>query len=111
MSKKEIPRDDRYIAMQLIEYFDPDSEIVKESSKNKEHIALVKNKKLKSGTIEYFAVAYHDPGGYAIVNYSQRFDSLLGALVIYKKLKLALDNNCLEKAWKDLITNNKRKWK
>lgn len=93
------------VVSDIREYFN-DGIILTHDEKNKENIALIKN--LHLGKTDYYVVMYHDVGS-LICHYSQRFSTLLGAMVVYKKLKYALDNNVLERMWRDMLHLSRKK--
>lgn len=93
-------------AYNIEEYFNDDCIVMEHDEKEKENIALIKDVHLNK--IRYYTVMYHNVG-VMLCHYSQEFNSLLGAMVVYKKLKYALDNNILERMWKDMLRSSKRK--
>lgn len=98
---------DIHVGLKIIDYFSPGARIIKYAKRGLEKIALIKNPSDNLGPEKYYAVVYHD-NGYVICLYSQTFESMLGGLVIYKKLKTALESGRLEDAWHELIIKSKR---
>lgn len=94
-----------HIVYEIEEHFNYGCKILKHNQKEKIHIVLIKNSDLKE--INYYVVIYRNIG-YVVCYYSQKFSSLLGAIVIYKKLKHVLNKNILKRIWKEVINTSKR---
>lgn len=96
-------------AYNIEDYFNDNCTVMEHDEKEKENIALIKDVNIYLNKIRYYTVMYHN-AGMILCHYSQEFSTLLGAMVIYKKLKYALDNNILERMWKDMLRSSKKKY-
>ncbi len=105
MDDRELPNE-LNVGLTILEYFNPGAEVVKHDKRGLENIALIKDPGMDLETDQYYTVIYHD-NGYVICLYSQKLESLFGSMVVYKKIKWALDNGNLEEAWHELTTKSK----
>ena len=101
MNRLELPNQ-LNVALNIEAHFNYNCVILEEHSKEREHIALIEDTHQISKKVSYYTVVWHD-GGYVLCHYSQKFDALIGAMVVYKKLRDALNSNMIEECWKAMI--------
>lgn len=91
----------------LEEFFNIGCETISKKQKGKEGIVLVHDFGINLDKDVYYVIIFHDTGGIFICHYSQKFEQMIGAMVVYKKLEYALDAGRIEQLWQSLIKNSR----
>lgn len=97
---------DKAVGCDVDDLFNWKSKIHEHDKQGNEGIAMVQDSEDKM----YYVIVYHY-AGMVIPTYSQKFDGMLGAMVVYDKLKKALISGTLEAAFHAMIRHNQKKRK